>query len=68
MAIGADGHGTASASNDPWYARSAAPACESVKSAFLFHGTRQWRPPPILIAGSLYLARETLALHGMPPD
>jgi dihydrofolate synthase/folylpolyglutamate synthase len=46
-----------------------AAACESVKSALLFLAAREWRAPPrILIAGSLYLAGEVLALNGTPPE
>ncbi len=43
--------------------------CGSVKSALLFLAARGWPTPPrILIAGSLYLAGEVLALNGTPPE
>ncbi|MCI0465606.1 MAG: bifunctional folylpolyglutamate synthase/dihydrofolate synthase [Beijerinckiaceae bacterium] len=43
--------------------------CDSVKSALSFLAARDWRAPPrILIAGSLYLAGEVLALNGTPPE
>ncbi len=46
-----------------------AAACDSVKSALLFLAAREWPyPPRILIAGSLYLAGEVLALNGTPPE
>ena len=46
-----------------------AAACESVKSALAFLAARQWPAPPrVLIAGSLYLAGEVLALNGTPPE
>ncbi len=46
-----------------------AAACESVKSALLFLAAREWHVAPrILIAGSLYLAGEVLALNGTPPE
>lgn len=46
-----------------------AAACESVESALRFLAVRDWRlPPRILIAGSLYLAGEVLALNGTPPQ
>ena len=46
-----------------------AAACESVKSALLFLAAREWHAAPrILIAGSLYLAGEVLALNGTPPE
>lgn len=46
-----------------------AAACESVKSALAFLAVREWPAPPrILIAGSLYLAGEVLALNGTPPQ
>ena len=46
-----------------------AAACESVKSALSFLAAREWPAPPrILIAGSLYLAGEVLALNGTPPE
>ncbi len=46
-----------------------AAACESVKSALSFLSARDWPSPPrILIAGSLYLAGEVLALNGTPPE
>ena len=45
-----------------------AAVCDSVKSALLFLAARDWQTPPrILIAGSLYLAGEVLALNGTPP-
>ena len=46
-----------------------AAACESVKSALAFLAAREWPAPPrVLIAGSLYLAGEVLALNGTPPE
>lgn len=46
-----------------------AAACGSVKSALAFLAARKWPAPPrILIAGSLYLAGEVLALNGTPPE
>jgi hypothetical protein len=46
-----------------------AAVCESVESALSFLGAREWRAAPrILIAGSLYLAGEVLALNGTPPE
>jgi dihydrofolate synthase / folylpolyglutamate synthase len=43
--------------------------CDSVKSALMFLSARDWPSPPrILIAGSLYLAGEVLALNGTPPE
>ena len=46
-----------------------AASCGSVKSALAFLAAREWPAPPrILIAGSLYLAGEVLALNGTPPD
>lgn len=46
-----------------------AAACDSVKAALLFLAAREWiYPPRILIAGSLYLAGEVLALNGTPPQ
>jgi len=43
--------------------------CDSVKSALTFLAARNWQKPPrILIAGSLYLAGEVLALNGTPPE
>jgi dihydrofolate synthase/folylpolyglutamate synthase len=45
-----------------------AAACENIESALRFLSARDWpRPPRILIAGSLYLAGEVLALNGTPP-
>ena len=45
-----------------------AAACEDIESALRFLSAREWRQPPrILIAGSLYLAGEVLALNGTPP-
>ncbi len=45
-----------------------AAACESAEAALRFLSAREWRRPPrILIAGSLYLAGEVLALNGTPP-
>lgn len=45
-----------------------AAACESTEAALRFLSAREWRRPPrILIAGSLYLAGEVLALNGTPP-
>lgn len=42
--------------------------CDSVKSALLFLAARDWQTSPrIVIAGSLYLAGEVLALNGTPP-
>ena len=47
----------------------AAAACESAETALRFLAARQWPlPPRILIAGSLYLAGEVLALNGTPPQ
>ncbi len=55
----------AAAAND---AGIAAAACESVEKALRFLAAREWLPPPrILIAGSLYLAGEVLALNRTPP-
>ena len=46
-----------------------AAACESVEAALRFLAARAWaRPPRILIAGSLYLAGEVLALNGTVPE
>lgn len=46
-----------------------ASACESVKAALSLLAARDWpEPPRILIAGSLYLAGEVLALNGTPPE
>jgi dihydrofolate synthase/folylpolyglutamate synthase len=46
-----------------------AAACDSVKSALAFLAAREWPAPPrVLIAGSLYLAGEVLALNGTPPE
>ena len=46
-----------------------AAACGSIKSALAFLAAREWAAPPrILIAGSLYLAGEVLALNGTPPE
>jgi len=46
-----------------------AAACGSIKSALAFLAAREWSAPPrILIAGSLYLAGEVLALNGTPPE
>ncbi|VTZ27257.1 FolC bifunctional protein [Methylocella tundrae] len=46
-----------------------AAACESIELALRFLSAREWRlPPRILIAGSLYLAGEVLALNGTPPQ
>jgi dihydrofolate synthase / folylpolyglutamate synthase len=46
-----------------------AAVCESVKSALMFLAARDWPTPPrILIAGSLYLAGDVLALNGTLPD
>jgi dihydrofolate synthase/folylpolyglutamate synthase len=46
-----------------------AAACGSIKSALAFLAAREWAAPPrILIAGSLYLAGEVLALNGSPPE
>jgi dihydrofolate synthase/folylpolyglutamate synthase len=46
-----------------------AAACESIKSALAFLVAREWPAPPrVLIAGSLYLAGEVLALNGTPPE
>lgn len=46
-----------------------AAACETVESALRFLAARDWPTPPrILIAGSLYLAGEVLALNGAPPQ
>jgi dihydrofolate synthase/folylpolyglutamate synthase len=45
-----------------------AAACDGVESALRFLSARDWPTPPrILIAGSLYLAGEVLALNGTPP-
>ena len=45
-----------------------AAACEDIEAALRFLSAREWRQPPrILIAGSLYLAGEVLALNGTPP-
>ncbi|WP_395666511.1 bifunctional folylpolyglutamate synthase/dihydrofolate synthase [Methylocella sp.] len=45
-----------------------AAACDSVADALRFLAAREWPTPPrILIAGSLYLAGEALALNGTPP-
>ena len=39
------------------------------QAALLFVAAREWRAAPrILIAGSLYLAGEVLALNGTPPE
>ncbi|HUI22489.1 MAG TPA: folylpolyglutamate synthase/dihydrofolate synthase family protein [Methylocella sp.] len=46
-----------------------ASACGSVKAALAFLAAREWPTPPrVLIAGSLYLAGEVLALNGTPPQ
>ncbi len=46
-----------------------AAACGSLKSALAFLTAREWPAPPrVLIAGSLYLAGEVLALNGTPPE
>jgi dihydrofolate synthase / folylpolyglutamate synthase len=46
-----------------------AAVCGSVKSALTYLAARDWpQPPRILIAGSLYLAGEVLALNGTPPE
>ncbi len=46
-----------------------AAACENVESALRYLAAREWRlAPRILIAGSLYLAGEALALNGTPPQ
>ena len=46
-----------------------AASCGSVKAALAYLAARNWPAPPrILIAGSLYLAGEVLALNGTPPD
>jgi dihydrofolate synthase / folylpolyglutamate synthase len=46
-----------------------AAACGTIKSALAFLSAREWPVPPrILIAGSLYLAGEVLALNGTPPE
>ncbi|MEJ0092461.1 MAG: folylpolyglutamate synthase/dihydrofolate synthase family protein [Methylocella sp.] len=46
-----------------------AAACENMEAALRFLSARDWRMPPrILIAGSLYLAGEALALNGTPPE
>ncbi len=45
-----------------------AAACENIESALRFLSAREWPVPPrILIAGSLYLAGEVLALNGTMP-
>ena len=46
-----------------------AAACGSIKASLAFLAAREWAAPPrILIAGSLYLAGEVLALNGTPPE
>ena len=46
-----------------------AASCGSVKSALAYLAARSWSVPPrVLIAGSLYLAGEVLALNGTPPE
>ncbi|WGJ14278.1 bifunctional folylpolyglutamate synthase/dihydrofolate synthase [Methylocapsa sp. D3K7] len=46
-----------------------AASCGSVKAALAYLAARNWPAPPrILIAGSLYLAGEVLALNGTPPN
>ncbi len=46
-----------------------AAACANIESALHFLSAREWvRPPRILIAGSLYLGGEALALNGTPPQ
>ena len=43
--------------------------CPGVAAALRFLAARQWPVPPrVLVAGSLHLAGEVLALNGTPPD
>ena len=43
--------------------------CPGVAAALRFLAARDWRVPPrVLVAGSLHLAGEVLALNGTPPE